>query len=128
MVRTVIIPGTKEGSELEDAFAWYLKVSGVATPERQYHFKAPGHRQPYRLDFAWPDRLIAIEVDGGSYSGGRHTRGSGFETDCVRGFEAAIAGWRIGHVTGKMIDDGRAVALTERLLATHRPRHATPSS
>ena len=40
---------------------------------------------------------------------GRHTRGSGFEADCVKYAEAMLLGYRVLRVTPAMIADGRAV-------------------
>ena len=34
-------------------------------------------KRKWRFDYAWPTRMIAIEVHGGIHSGGRHTRGRG---------------------------------------------------
>jgi hypothetical protein len=70
----------------------------------------------WRLDFAWPELLVAIEVEGGTWTEGRHTRGGGFEADCVKYSEAAIQGWLVIRVTTGMVDDGRAVTLVGRAL------------
>lgn len=65
----------------------------------------------WRFDFAYPDRLIAIEVEGGVWSGGRHTTGKGFTDDCEKYNQAAALGWRVFRFTGAMVKDGRAFAL-----------------
>ena len=65
----------------------------------------------WRFDMAWPDRMIAVEVEGGTWSHGRHTTGSGFERDCEKYNRAAQLGWRVFRFTGAMIRDGRALAL-----------------
>lgn len=71
----------------------------------------------WRFDFAWPQYRLAVECEGGTWSGGRHTRGDGFEKDTEKYSEAAIQGWLVIRVTGDQIDDGRALALVERALA-----------
>lgn len=43
---------------------WYF---GFEPPERQYRFAAP--LRQYRIDFAWPGFLVAVEVDGGTFVG-----------------------------------------------------------
>lgn len=79
----------------------------------------------WRIDFTWPRRKLGVEVDGGTWSTGRHNRGMGFEQDAVKFAEAAILGWRIIHVTGAMIRDGRAIELTRRLLESAEvPAHS----
>ena len=77
-----------------------------------YHMYEPGRN--WRLDFAWPDRFLAVEVEGGTYAGGRHTRGKGYEEDCEKYSEAALQGWCVLRFTGAMLDDGRALELLER--------------
>ena len=97
-------------SELEDIL--YAQIE--ATPPMRQHRFHPTRR--WLLDFAWPDRKVAVEVDGGTWSGGRHTRGAGFETDCEKLNEAAIMGWRVLRVTGTMVKDGRAIEYVNRIL------------
>lgn len=101
-------------SDLEDTLAYHLKVTKSVPPPVREHVFHP--TRLWRLDFAWPDKLVAVEVDGGTHSQGRHTRGTGYEEDCRKGAEAAILGWRVIHVTGDMVESGEAVALVERLL------------
>lgn len=49
----------------------------------------------WRFDFAIPDKMIAIEIEGGSWSGGRHTRGAGYNKDMKKYNEAVKLGWRL---------------------------------
>ena len=92
-------------SDLEEALVAQLRAQGVTDFQREHRFH-PTRR--WRLDLAWPDLLVACEVEGGTWSGGRHTRGSGFETDCEKYNAAALLGWLVLRVTGKMVRDGRA--------------------
>lgn len=47
----------------------------------------------WRMDYAWPDLKIALEVHGGTHSNGRHTRGVGFANDREKMNEAQLLGW-----------------------------------
>jgi very-short-patch-repair endonuclease len=47
----------------------------------------------FRFDFAIIDRKIAIEIEGGIFSGGRHTRGAGFAKDMEKYNIAIENGW-----------------------------------
>lgn len=84
----------------ELALLGQIREQGMAEPQREYRFH---HERKWRFDFAYPDKLLAIEVEGGTWSGGRHTRGSGFEKDCEKYNAAALRGWRVLRFTPKMI-------------------------
>ena len=49
----------------------------------------------WRFDFAIVDLKIAIEVEGGVWTKGRHTRGSGFINDTIKYNTATSMGWSI---------------------------------
>ena len=103
-------------SDLEAKLAFQIRVAGLPEPEREYQFaKSIGRR--WRFDFAYVDCKWGIEVDGGVYSGGRHTRGSGFTKDCEKMNSAAILGWRVLRFTGAMVYDGSALQTLEWALA-----------
>ena len=57
-----------------------------------------------------PDWSILVEVEGGAYVQGRHTRGPAFEADCEKYAAAAILGYRVIRVTPRQVEDGRALA------------------
>lgn len=81
-------------SKLEDQFANEIWFYGAALPkfERQYKFD-PGRR--WKFDFAWPDLRIAIEIQGGIYVQGRHSRGAAMEQEYEKLNAATKAGWRV---------------------------------
>lgn len=86
---------------------------GLAPPVREHRFH-PVRR--WRFDLAWPDRLVAVEVDGGAFIGGRHTSGAGFRVDCVKLSEAAALGWRVLRVMPEHVEDGSALGWVLRAL------------
>ena len=53
----------------------------------------------WRFDWAWPAQKIALEVEGGIWTGGRHTRGEGFVKDMEKYNAAAALGWRVLRCT-----------------------------
>lgn len=99
-------------SDLEETLAFQLRAAGIQF-EREYRFH-PARR--WRFDFAVPNESLAIEVEGGVWSGGRHTRGKGFTEDCRKYNEAAILQWRVIRVTTEMIDSGEALDMIRRAL------------
>jgi very-short-patch-repair endonuclease len=88
-------------------------LAKLPRPEPEFRFH-PTRR--WRFDRAWPDKSIAVEVDGAVYTGGRHTRGAGFEKDMEKLNEAQILGWRVLRFSSGMVKDGRALGVVERLL------------
>lgn len=75
----------------------------------------PGRR--FRFDFAWPDRKLAVEVDGGVWKAGKHTRGAGVQVDAEKSVLAWEAGWRVMRVTPELVRSGRALRAIELVLA-----------
>lgn len=90
-----------------------IQASNLPAPTREHKFHAT---RKWRFDFAFPELRVAVEVEGGTWINGRHNRGLGFEADCCKYNEAAIAGWRIIRVTPKMIFDLRAIEFIKRML------------
>lgn len=71
----------------------------------------------WRFDIAYPDRMIAIEIDGGVFRGGRHTSGVGFTRDLVKLNTATEMGWKVYRFTPGMVRSGEAIELLKRVLA-----------
>lgn len=79
------------------------EMFGLPVPEAEYRFH-PVRR--WRFDYAWPDCLVALEVEGGAFTGGRHTRGAGYVKDLEKYSEAAALGWRVVRCTPKQLQTG----------------------
>ena len=65
-------------------------------PEQEWRFH---HERRWRFDFAWPGHKVAVECEGGAWSGGRHTRGKGFIGDLEKYNAAAADGWTVLRYT-----------------------------
>jgi very-short-patch-repair endonuclease len=79
-------------------FLAHCRAQGLPepTPEHRFH---PERR--WRFDYAWLDAKIALEVEGGIWTGGRHTSPKGFEADIEKYNAAACLGWRVLRTTPK---------------------------
>lgn len=97
----------QRGSALEETFAGQLFIHGVPPPIREFPFATNGRK--WRFDFAWLEERLAVEIEGGTRSNGRHSRHAGFTEDCVKYNYATANGWRVFRFTSEMVNDGRAV-------------------
>lgn len=89
-------------------------IVGLPAPVLEYRFHPT---RKWRFDLAWPQQLLAVEIDGGVFSGGRHSRGAGYRADCEKFAEAAILGWRVIRVLPEHVKKGQALAWIERALS-----------
>lgn len=85
----------------------------VMTTEHRFHPK-----RRWRFDVAFPALKVAVEIEGGVYTGGRHTRGSGFIKDCEKYNEASALGWTVVRIPAVELtrDPVGQVAVVERVL------------
>jgi hypothetical protein len=66
---------------------------GLTAPSPEYQFVSD---RKWRFDYAWPAYKVAVEVDGGILTGGRHTSSiSGRLRDIEKLNTAASMGWRV---------------------------------
>ena len=90
---------------------------GMAAPdlqlEREYVFD---DEREWRFDFAHSETHIAVEIDGGVWTDGRHVRGQGYIDDCEKLNAAAADGWRVFRFPAHLLslDDAELVAGTIR--------------
>lgn len=72
-------------------------IAGLPAPDREVRFH-PTRR--WRFDLAWPERRIAVEVDGGIYQNlPSHSSIAQRERDYEKTNEAAALGWRVLRYT-----------------------------
>jgi len=96
------------------AWPWAEPVGG--SPAEEHRFAASQGRD-YRFDWCWPDRLVAVEVDGGQNAprGGRHAS----DEDRAKLNLAASLGWRVLRFSPKQLetDPYACVLIVARALA-----------
>jgi len=104
-------PKIKREFDRGEVFLRAIKVRGLPLPECEWKFEA---KRRWRFDYAWPQQMIALEVEGGVWTGGRHTRGAGFVKDMEKYNRAAVLGWRLLRVTpDKLVSFGTFEMLRE---------------
>jgi len=124
---------TKRLNATEELFAFHCRALKLPPPLREYRFCAD---RQWRFDFAWPDGMVAVEieglvvrkVDGRTQVGGRHASISGMKGDMEKYNHAALMGWRVFRFEQSMVKSGKAVAFVGKALLVsvlsnlaHRP-------
>jgi len=69
----------------------------------------------WRFDFAHEELRIAIEIEGGVYSRGRHVRPSGFIGDMEKYNRATVLGWQVLRLTPQQFDGLEFVWLVKEM-------------
>jgi very-short-patch-repair endonuclease len=100
-------------SSLEMLFRLQLTGFAVSPPEQEFRFHPD---RKWRIDFAWPGLKLAVEIEGGIWTGGRHTRGAGVLGDMEKYNALAVAGWRLLRFDSAAVRSGRAVRETAHLV------------
>ena len=96
-----------------DLFPEFVRreTGATVTPEHRFH---PARK--WRIDYAIIDHKIAIEVEGGAYTNGRHTRPMGFIGDMEKYNELTRAGWRLIRVTPQKLMSMNTINLIKDLI------------
>ena len=89
----------------EEAFALHCRAERL-TPVRELVFAPP---RKWRFDFAFPEKMVAVEIEGGLFSAGRHVRGAAVEKDFEKYNAAAKLGWRVLRFSTEMVKRGLAI-------------------
>lgn len=101
------------GSRLERVLLISLQLRGIEAPVREWVFAPP---RKFRADFAWPHRSLIVEVEGGTWIAGRHSRGGGVRSDCEKSALAAARGLRMIRVEESQVKSGQAAKWIEEAL------------
>lgn len=100
-------------SEGEDIFARQVMAQGMPEPVRELLFH---DEKKWRFDFAWPEMLLAVEINGAVHARGRHARGRGLENDYRKLGEAAVQGWTVYQCSTGMVKSGEAIEVVSRIM------------
>lgn len=93
-------------SPLEAHLARDIAAYKLPEPVRQLRFAPP---RRWLADFAWPDHMLMVEVDGGEWTRGAHCRGRQMGRDNEKRNTATAMGWRVLTFTGSQVRDATAV-------------------
>jgi hypothetical protein len=74
----------------------WFRDNGLDEPATEVRFHPD---RKWRFDFAWPDQMIALEVEGGIFTRGRHQRPAGMLADIEKYSTCAAMGWALIRTT-----------------------------
>lgn len=92
------------------------EISAVGLPEPELEHRFHPERK-WRFDLAWVKQRVSLEVEGGIWAQGRHTRGLGFEKDCEKYNQAQLLGWTVLRYSTGQVKQGLPIEDLKRALA-----------
>lgn len=96
-----------------DAFTALVKKELGVEMFKEYRFHPV---RLWRFDYAIPEHKVALEVEGGVWTGGRHTSSTGFLKDMEKYNEATRLGWRVVRTTPSDLYTRKILGLLEDLI------------
>lgn len=87
---------------------WRAYRPHAPMPETEYRFHT---KRRWRFDYAWPEKRVAVEIDGGFYMTGYNPKTGGYtpigghtkDTDREKQNMAVEMGWRVLHYSPQML-------------------------
>ena len=105
-------------------------VSKYANPESlqlvEEHPFAKEIGRRFRFDRCHMTQRVAVEIMGGTWSGGRHTSPQGYEKDCEKLLIASELQWQVIYLTSTMITEEHLKRVADIIIARniiHGPNH-----
>ncbi len=83
-------------------------------PTAEFRFAAP---RRWRFDWCWHPERVALEVEGGIFTQGRHSRGAGMLADMEKYNTATLNGWRVLRTTPQTLKSRETLLMLTALLA-----------
>lgn len=114
--------GKQDKEILERAFdtQWIICTSELDVPQPVNEYKFHPKRK-WRFDRAWVNEKVAVEIDGGVFTGGRHVRGMGYHKAIEKMNAGVLCGWVILRYDTKHIHED-PFAMVDEIVAVLRMR------
>lgn len=96
-------PPQKHWSDLEHEF--FMRFCQIAphAPRPEHDEGGVVPKRKFRCDFVWRAERVVVELEGGAFTRGRHTRGVGYEADCEKYNQLTLHGWHLLRFTRGML-------------------------
>lgn len=95
------------------SFPSLCRAVGIPSPVPEFKFHPT---RKWRIDWCWPEQKLALEIDGGVFIQGRHTRASGWLKDSEKLNTAAVMGYRLLRCTPQQLASGAILKTVEEAL------------
>lgn len=103
-------------------FLAMCKAHGLPEPEPEFHFALPERK--WRFDWAWMpadnwnfrNRKVALEIHGGVFVQGHHSRGQSQIDDWEKLNLAQVAGWIVLQCSPQQVESGEIFPVIRRAL------------
>ncbi|MEN8991225.1 DUF559 domain-containing protein [Avibacterium paragallinarum] len=106
------VKSPKVPNEFELKLALELKALEIDF-EQEFKFH-PGRK--WRADFHLKGKKILVEVEGGIWSNGRHTRGKGYLGDLEKYNAATMMGYQVIRFSTEQVKSGKAIEQILKLI------------
>lgn len=110
------VKGEKVPNEFEAKLARELKTLKIKF-EQEFYFHPD---RKWRADFHLIDKKILVEVEGGIWSGGRHTRSKGYLGDMEKYNAATMMGFQVIRFSTDQVKSGHAIQQIEKMVGEIR--------
>jgi very-short-patch-repair endonuclease len=104
--------GEKVVSEGESTLSLQLKALKIEF-EQEFKFH---QKRKWKTDFHIVGQKILVEVEGGIWSGGRHTRGKGYIGDMEKYNSATMMGYQVIRFSTEQVKSGLAIKQIEKMV------------
>lgn len=109
----------KEKEQQDIKFRAHCRSLGIPKPRAEVQFHST---RKWRFDYAWPQYRVALEIEGGVFTGGRHTSGAGFVKDAEKYNYAACMGWAIIRCMPRTLCTGDTMAFIKQAIQVQIPK------
>lgn len=100
--------------------AAFFKSEGLPPFVTEHHFHT---ERKWRFDFAWLEEKVALEVEGGCFVFGGHSRGAGMRKDMEKYNSATLLGWRVLRVMPESLCRVETCYMLKRVLGVVKISH-----
>ena len=104
-----VLKDKAEEAQRRQNFRLYCRHEGLEPPVEDYRFAAPDRQ--WMIDLSWPTVRVGIEVQGGVWVKGAHSRGAQQIKDFEKLNAAQVRGWIVLQVTPDQLCTAETLAL-----------------